>query len=1089
MIMTNPQALLLLLLLPVFWWLSWRAWTAMAVGGRVLSVVLRTSIVSLVVVALAAPTIPLRQDGTSVVFAVDELASMSEEVKRDAQQWVQEAMKTMGGQDRAAVVTFGRDPQVQRGLSRGAWPHLHHQPGRRQFDQHRARPARQPVAALERRQPPDRPRHRWQRRTLATPVRRRAWPRPRASRSARSIIPPKTVQPEVLVQALEAPSNVRDGEDFDLTVTVYSTVKQPAVIRLWLDNKGVGSAAGRFGAGRDALHGPPTAAAAGLPRLPPDGRGASGHPAGQQRRLHHQRSCANAREVLLIEGKDGDGKPIADALSSSGIDVDTRQPKAIPNTLSGLRDYQSIVLFDVPATAHDARPNEDAGAVRPDPRARPASDRRLAVVRAWATTLTRRLEAALPVSMDIPPRDDKPSVALLLIIDKSGSMDYGGRDGPNKMAMAREAAVLATEELDATDQIGVLAFDDSNRWIVPFQTIGTGATREGVKQKIQSIQAGGGTEIFPALQTGYVDLRKRTAQLRHIILLTDGKSFTGGDYDSLVDRMRQDQITLSTVGIGSDTDEALLKSLAVKGKGRYNLTVDAKKIPQIVTKETKIASKNPIVESRFHVQLGEISPILRGFKPEDLPALKGYVVTTPKPTAQRVLLLSIRRPDPVAVAVWPRPRRRLDAGYPRSLGFRLDHLGRLPKFISQAVRWTMPDPANRNLQTSVAFDGEETIVSLDAADDDGSFIDLATTTMIVAAADGTAQQRQIALRQIAPGRYEGGCQPGRRAPTACRSRSSASATARRSRISPASACRTRQNCDHRPAARRCCTSWRARRAASSWPARRRRSWRPTPARRRCRTRSGPGSCSSPGCCCRSRSPHAAASSARSSVAVPGDGSTSAAPAIDAGARRSLARSSTGPIDLIGPGGRGVGSIMRARTLPDLRAHEDVVWYARQHWIAPFRRAALPALAALVCLALALGAPLFAAGWPAPWPLAGTSLLTMAGALAVARLVWVYLDWVDDALIVTTDRVVWVEKTAFFHERRREIPLNRVQNMAVAVNGLAARWLGFGDVVIEAAGAPPLAVAAMSRPEALQQRIFDVQAWRQEQHARQERDCC
>src|SRR5262245_2111211 len=126
--------------------------------------------------------------------------------------------------------------------------------------------------------------------------------------------------------------------------------------------------------------------------------------------------------------------------------------------------------------------------------------------------------------------------------------------------------------------------------------------------------------------------------------------------------------------------------------------------------------------------------------------------------------------------------------------------------------------------------------------------------------------------------------------------------------------------------------------------------------------------------------------------------------------------------------------MRASTLPDLRAHEDVVWRAGQHWIAPIRRAALPALAALVCLALALGAPSFAAGWPAPWPSAGAALLTAAGALAVARLVWIYLDWIDDTLTVTTERVVWVEKTAFFHERRREIPLRRVQNVAVAVEG-------------------------------------------------------
>jgi hypothetical protein len=168
--------------------------------------------------------------------------------------------------------------------------------------------------------------------------------------------------------------------------------------------------------------------------------------------------------------------------------------------------------------------------------------------------------------------------------------------------------------------------------------------------------------------------------------------------------------------------------------------------------------------------------------------------------------------------------------------------------------------------------------------------------------------------------------------------------------------------------------------------------------------------------------------------------------------------------------------MRAATLPDLRAHEDVVWCAGQHWSAPARRAAFPALAALVGLALALGAPSLAASWPAPWPFLGAAILATASALAVGRLIWIYLDWVDDALIVTTERVVWVQKTAFFNERRREIPVHHVENVGMAVDGLAARWLGYGDVLIEAAGAPPLAVAAIPRPQALQQRIFDVQIW-------------
>lgn len=178
--------------------------------------------------------------------------------------------------------------------------------------------------------------------------------------------------------------------------------------------------------------------------------------------------------------------------------------------------------------------------------------------------------------------------------------------------------------------------------------------------------------------------------------------------------------------------------------------------------------------------------------------------------------------------------------------------------------------------------------------------------------------------------------------------------------------------------------------------------------------------------------------------------------------------------------------MRAPLLPDLRPSEDVVWHAGQHWWAPAQRAALPALLALLCLVVALGSAPLRATWPAPWPQAALIALGALAALALGRLAWVYLDWVDDALILTTERVVWLQKTAFFHEQRREIPLHRVQNVAVTVDGLLARWLGYGDTVIEAAGGPPIAVATVPRPHELRQRLFALQAWRRAQHEQQDR---
>lgn len=755
MMFSNQQAFWLLLLLPVFWLLSWRVWAATPATGRMIAVFLRTGMVTLLATSLAAPSIPLRQDGTSVVFLVDESASMSEEMRRDARQFVQNALTNLGNNDRAAVITFGRDPQIERGLNQEQ-SHTFQAPGVSQLDDS--------STSLERAM-------RVGRSLLANAGGRRLVlvtdggensgdARLEARRAAADgvevsshFVAARSSTPELLVQALDVPSNVRDQEEFDLAVSVFSSTRQTVSIKLWIDNTGVAQGEREIEPGTTQFYLP-------RPPLPVGFHSFRLTVEGQQDTLTGNNVAFGTMivrerpKVLLIEAKDGEGKAAASALTAAGIEVETRLPKAIPTNLSSLRDFQSLVLLDVPATAmtlDQMKTIEEF--VKTQGRGLMAIGGSQSFgLGDYADT---PIEASLPVSMDVPPRDDKPSVALLLVIDKSGSMDYGGRDGPNKMAMAREAAVLATEELDPTDQIGVLVFDDSNRWAVPFQAIGTGATREGVKQKIQSIQAGGGTEIFPALQTGYVELRKRTAQLRHVIMLTDGKSFTGGDYDSLVDRMRQDQITLSTVGIGNDTDEPLLKSLANKGKGRYYLTVDAKKIPQLVTKETKIASKNPIVESKFNAQLGDTSPILRGFKPEELPPLKGYVVTTPKQTAQRVLTSPTG--DPIlskwqyglgrAIAWTPDVRDRWASEWVSWNGF--------PKFMSQAVRWTMPDPANRNLQTSVSFDGDETVITLDAAEDDGSYIDLAEATATVTNTTTNTQLQIPKLRQIAPGRYEG----------------------------------------------------------------------------------------------------------------------------------------------------------------------------------------------------------------------------------------------------------------------------------------------------------------------------------------------
>ena len=61
------------------------------------------------------------------------------------------------------------------------------------------------------------------------------------------------------------------------------------------------------------------------------------------------------------------------------------------------------------------------------------------------------------------------------------------------------------------------------------------------------------------------------AQIKHIVLLTDGQDTYHG-YDDLLKDMNDHKITLSTVAVGSDADVNILRTLADKGKGRFYQT-------------------------------------------------------------------------------------------------------------------------------------------------------------------------------------------------------------------------------------------------------------------------------------------------------------------------------------------------------------------------------------------------------------------------------------------------------------------------------------------------------------------------------------
>src|SRR5258708_511573 len=232
-------------------------------------------------------------------------------------------------------------------------------------------------------------------------------------------------------------------------------------------------------------------------------------------------------------------------------------------------------------------------------------------------------------------------MALLLVIDISKSMDRSV-DGVTSIAMAKQAAIMSEQSLRDDDQIGVLIFNHRFSWLQPIGRL-SDIGRPALENEIASLTPSGGTEIFAALNEGATAMRAVTADLRHIVLFTDGNS-RDANYDALTAQLNSDRIGLSTVGLGPEADTKLLARLAKDGKGRFYYSDRPSELPRILATEVAIAKRSAVVEGSIQPQLAAPSPILRGIAPDELPAVGGYIATTARPTAQVILQSDDRKP-------------------------------------------------------------------------------------------------------------------------------------------------------------------------------------------------------------------------------------------------------------------------------------------------------------------------------------------------------------------------------------------------------------------------------------------------------------
>ena len=200
------------------------------------------------------------------------------------------------------------------------------------------------------------------------------------------------------------------------------------------------------------------------------------------------------------------------------------------------------------------------------------------------------LERVLPLEMRPPGRVDLPQIALLFVLDKSGSMG-SGQEGSTKLDLAKTATLAAADLLNPADQIGVLAFDADWEWLLNFRQVGKG---EWISDSLSSLRSDGGTDLYKAMVEAHRAFAEKKAAVKHALILSDGLT-DKMDFAALVKRMTRDGITVSTVSVGKDSDMGLMREIAKLGKGRAYVTFDPASVPHIFTTEALLISRDLIV--------------------------------------------------------------------------------------------------------------------------------------------------------------------------------------------------------------------------------------------------------------------------------------------------------------------------------------------------------------------------------------------------------------------------------------------------------------------------------------------------------------
>ncbi|HZM86636.1 MAG TPA: VWA domain-containing protein [Blastocatellia bacterium] len=752
---TNRLALLLLGLIPLALFLTRNSLSNISATRRRFGTGARIMLLALIVLALAGVRFRTTSRDIAVLFLVDVSASVNQDNRQDILNLINSEIDKAAPRDYVGVVAFAREPSVELAPTRkealGDWrmSEISSDPARDYTNiaaAFRLAHALAPEDASARLVLISDGNENFESSTAEAELLRASGVEV-YTRAIGTTTERGQSRGEIAIRDLEVPEKLAEGEAFDLRVTIDSTRDADATLRVYRNDSVVSERTVHVvAAGENVFMLPQRVEHKGFYSFRAEVEAIRSDAFVQNNSREAFAIVEGSPRTLYLYGDDRPSAGIVRVLADGNFAADIRAGVAAPTTLAGFQNYDLVIFDNVPASA--------------------LTTAQMKMVQSYVKDLgggflmiggeqsfgpggyyKTAIEETLPVSLDVRQKKHLPSLALVLVIDKSGSM------AGVKIDMTREAAAATVDFLSDRDSVGVIAFDSQAYPVVNITKV---EDKKSIIRQIDSIQAVGGTNLYPGLKTAQEWLKASEAQIKHIIVLSDGMS-EGGDFRGIARAIRDAGITITAVAVGDDADIPMMTMLAELGDGRFYAANRPENLPRIFTREAALASRSTIIEEPFSPRLVRPAQATNGVDWASAPQLGGYVGTAERDSLNSPAITSLisDKNDPV-FAVW-------QYGLGRSAAFTSDAKPRwaagwmnwpgFGQFWTQALRDLLRHESAGGLTPRIEIAGGRGHIVVEATTPEGgSKNNLRLRTQIIGP---DLSSLDITLDQTAAGQYEG----------------------------------------------------------------------------------------------------------------------------------------------------------------------------------------------------------------------------------------------------------------------------------------------------------------------------------------------